>query len=88
MNQDTLWLQVPAAKVQPLTLVDLATIPDKLECIAMKLAMLQSCEYPYLDKINIILFIADHGVILENRDSLAQANTAALLNRFSSDMEL
>lgn len=77
MNQDTLWLQVPAAKPHPVNLLEVSTAPDKLEYIATKLASLQRYESPYLEKINIILFVADHGI--EN-----QPITSEFLNKLSS----
>ena len=77
MNQDTLWLQVPAAKPHFVNLVEMSTAPDKLEYIATKLASLQGYESPYLEKINIILFVADHGI--EN-----QPMTFEFLNKLSS----
>ena len=89
MNQDTLWLQVPAAKPHPVNFVEASTASDKLEYVATKLASLQGYEFPYLEKINIILFVADHNI--ENRDvtnhdetPLTQFITSDFLNKLSS----
>ena len=89
MNQDTLWLQVPAAKIHPVNLVYVSTTPNKLEHIATKLVSLQGYESPYLEKINIILFVADHDI--ENRDVTNQDKTPSpqpitseFLNKLSS----
>ena len=83
MNQDTLWLQVPAAKTHPVDLVDVSTTPDKLEHITTKLVSLQGYESPYLKKINIILFIADHGIENKDKIALTQAITSEALNKLS-----
>ncbi|MFK5915221.1 MAG: nicotinate-nucleotide--dimethylbenzimidazole phosphoribosyltransferase [Woeseiaceae bacterium] len=83
MNQDTLWLQVPAAKIHPVNWDNVSNVPDKLEDIAIRLASLQGSVPPCLDKINVILFIADHGVINQDEITLAQPITTELLNNFS-----
>lgn len=79
MNQNTLWLQVPAAKVPSINRAGLPSVPDKLDYIAIKLASLQGYESPYLDKINIILFIADHGITSQDISSLTQPIIAEIL---------
>ena len=84
MNQDTLWLQVPAAKTHPVNLVDVSTTPDKLEHIATKLASLQGYDSPYLEKTNIILFVADHGIENQDKIPLTQPITSEFLNKLSS----
>ena len=89
MNQDTLWLQVPAAKIHPVNLVYVSTTPNKLEHIATKLVSLQGYESPYLEKINIILFVADHdianqGITNQDKIPLTQPITSEFLNKLSS----
>ena len=83
MNQDTLWLQVPAKQTLPLNLAGASHVADKLENIAIKLASLQDNTTYYLDKINVILFAADHGITSDVGNSLAQPITKALLKKFS-----
>ena len=83
MNQDTLWLQVPSAKIQPLSLLKYSNIPDKLERIAIKLTSLQNREELYLDKINMVLFIADQGIVNHDANSLTQPVTDGFINKFS-----
>lgn len=85
MNQDTLWLQVPAAKPHTVKLVEVSTSPDKLKYIAAKLASLQGYEYPYLEKINVILFISENGITNQDKFSLT---TPELLNKFSAELEI
>ena len=83
MNQNTLWLQVPAAKPQPVNLVEVSTASDKLKYIATKLASLQGYESPYLEEINIILFVADHGIENQDKTLLTQPITYEFLNKLS-----
>lgn len=84
MNQDTLWLQVPAAIPSPVNLVEVYTAPNKLEHIATKLASLQGYGSPYIDNANIILFVADHDVKNHNKTPLTQPITYDFLNKFSA----
>lgn len=73
MNKDTLWLQVPAAKIQPPNFIGLfsyddksiANTSDKLECIANQLAELQSSATLCIEKTTVIFFVADQGGISE-----------------------
>lgn len=83
MNQDTLWLQVPAKKTHHVNLAGVSHVADKLENIAIKLASLQDNASPYLDKINVILFAADHGVTSQEENYFRQPITTSLLHKFS-----
>ena len=93
MNEDTLWLQVPAA-VPDYHIQRAAEIRQKnltrssgsfgdLEQIAIKLAALQSSEQPCIDKVNIIIFAADHGVVTEGIFALPQLVTAEMLKNIT-----
>lgn len=84
MNEDTLWLQVPAANRPSKKLVEVSTSPDKLEYIATQLASLQGYESPYIDETNIIIFVADHGIKNQNKKPLIKPITSDFLNKFSS----
>ena len=84
MNQDTLWLQVPAATSSPVNFVEASTTPNKIEYIATKLASLQGYESPYIDKVNIILFVADHDIKTQDETPLTQPITYEFLNKFSA----
>ncbi len=88
MNEDTLWLQVPAAKPHAdiQRVVEIQSKPsgtlDKLEQIAIKLAALQGTEQPSVDQVNIILFAADHGMALEGIPAFPQSVTAEIMTNF------
>lgn len=84
MNQDTLWLQVPAAKTYP---ANKFKSSDKLEKLANKLASLQGYESPHLDRINITLFAADHGISDQLKTPLTQTITSELLSKYSSSSD-
>jgi len=95
LNEDTLWLQVPAAvpdyhiqraaEIRQKNLSKPAGSFGDLEQIAIKLAALQSSEHPCIDKVNIIIFAADHGVVIEGIFSLPQLVTAEKLKNVTHD---
>lgn len=95
MNEDTLWLQVPAAvpnyhiqRTAEIRQKNLTKPPGSLsdlEQIAIKLAALQSTKQPCIDKVNIIIFAADHGVVTEGISTLPQSVTAEMLKNVTQD---
>lgn len=56
----------------------------ELEAVVVKLASLQGREKPQLDKINITIFAADHGVAVENVSAFPQSVTLAMIKNFSA----
>lgn len=62
LNNDTLWLQVPAAKRCYAHQASTPAKPKNIEKITLELSSLHNHEAPYIDKININLFLADHGI--------------------------
>lgn len=93
MNEDTLWLQVPAAKphddIQIAAETHQANLTkpsgsiDKLDQIAIKLAALQGTDQPCVDQINIVLFAADHGMAIEGIPFFPQSVTAEMMKNFA-----
>lgn len=93
MNKDTLWLQVPAAKMQPQTFISLAACDDdvteKLEHITHKSATPQNNatllkEITTIENTVVILYVADHGISLDNDIDLMHPVSKKLLNKFSA----
>lgn len=93
MNEDTLWLQVPAAianygiqratEMHQENLTRPAGSLSDLKQIALKLAALQNTDYPCIDKVNIILFAADHGMAIEEMPAFPQSVTAEMMKNFA-----
>ncbi len=93
LNETTEWLQVPAAvphtKIQQAAEVRQANLTKppgalgRLEQTAIKLAMLQGTERPCVDRVRIVLFVADHGVVAEGISAFPQSVTAEMLKNFS-----
>jgi len=87
LNEDTLWLQVPAAKphveIRQANLSKPSAPLDKFEQIAIKLAALQGTKQPCVDQVNIILFAADHGMAIEGISAFPQPVTAEMMTNFS-----
>lgn len=98
MNENTLWLQVPAKKTQPPNFIGLvsyddktvAKTSDKLECISNRLAELQSRETLSIEKTTVVFFVADQGVItdqsivIEKDINSMQPVSTEWLNKFSA----
>lgn len=80
MNQDTPWLQVPSAEIQKFKLDDFSKDAEKLNQIAIQLAVLQGCEQPYLTKSYITLFVANQSVHIKNTLSSIQTINTEILN--------
>ena len=55
-----------------------------LETIAIRLAGLQSCALPSLERVHITVFAADHGVAAENVSAFPQAVTAQMIDNFAA----
>ena len=87
LNEDTLWLHVPAAEphveIHPANLGKPSAPLDKLEQIVIKLAALQGTEQPCIDQVNIILFAADHGMAIEGISAFPQSVTAEMMTNFA-----
>lgn len=54
-----------------------------LETIAIKLSAMQACEKPAVDKIQIVIFAADHGIAEEGVSAFPQAVTAEMVKNFA-----
>lgn len=89
LNENTPWLQVPAAKphveIRQANLSKPSAPLDKLEQIAIKLAALQGTEQPCIDQVNIILFAADHGMAIEGISAFPQSVTAEMMTNFAHE---
>lgn len=84
MNKDTLWLQVPAAKLQRNNFARPDSSHNKLKTIAVKLARLQNLNSPSLNKTNITFFIARQGIEHHSRNSPIQSPHVNLSNNYFS----
>lgn len=78
----------PAATEQALARQQQLTKPSgslgQLEQLAVRLAGLQGCERPSLDRVAIALFAGDHGVVEEGISAYPQAVTGQMLRNFVS----
>ena len=54
----------------------------KLEDIAIRLATLQQCDHPRIDRISITIFAADHGVVEEHISAFPQEVTRQMVLNF------
>ncbi|MCF6324422.1 MAG: nicotinate-nucleotide--dimethylbenzimidazole phosphoribosyltransferase [Gammaproteobacteria bacterium] len=63
------------------------TKPDgalgRLEAVAIQLAALQGREQPQIEKVQITVFVGDHGVAAENVSAFPQAVTAEMVKNFA-----
>lgn len=88
MNKDTLWLQVPAAKTQPLNINVAASYRDKttkkLEALSARLVTLQNSERLSTNQTTIILFVADHGIAMDKKLNSIHPVSTTLLKSFSA----
>jgi nicotinate-nucleotide--dimethylbenzimidazole phosphoribosyltransferase len=55
----------------------------RLEKIAIKLSAMQGCEKPAIDKIQIVVFAADHGIAEEGVSAFPQAVTVEMVKNFA-----
>lgn len=55
----------------------------RLETLAIRLAALQARERPRLDRVQIVVFAADHGVAAEGVSAYPQAVTAEMVRNFA-----
>lgn len=56
----------------------------QLEDIAVQLATLQGTTTPAADKVNIVVFAADHGIAAEGTSAFPQAVTGEMVKNFAS----
>lgn len=92
MNPD--WLNVPVhtidaqARRNALARQSQLTKPpgalDQLENIAVQLAALQGTSTPNVDKLNIAVFAADHGIASEGTSAFPQAVTGEMVKNFAA----
>jgi nicotinate-nucleotide--dimethylbenzimidazole phosphoribosyltransferase len=95
LNKDTLWLHVAAAQADEearaaaIERQQRLTKPlgalGRLETIAIQLAALQGQERPELERIQISIFAADHGVAAEGISAFPQSVTAQMVANFAND---
>lgn len=83
LNKNTLWLQVPAAKRYYFNKYALTSSQDKLEQTAINLASLQGYKHPRLDKINIVLLVADLGLAIESKSTSNKSITIEMLQKYT-----
>lgn len=57
---------------------------SQLEEIAVQLAAMQGSEKPTADKINIVVFAADHGIAVEGISAFPQAVTGEMIKNFAA----
>lgn len=55
----------------------------RLEALAIRLAALQGCEKPQIDKVFVSVFAGDHGVAEENVSAFPQLVTAEMVKNFA-----
>jgi nicotinate-nucleotide--dimethylbenzimidazole phosphoribosyltransferase len=94
LNNDIQWLRKPVAQVDHQALRAAAMRQEsltkpagslgRLEELATQLAALQSKERPELERIQITLFAADHGVAKEGVSAFPQTVTAQMVENFAN----
>ncbi len=87
------WLDAPlktpdpdarkAAEARQATLTKPSGALGRLEDIAIHLAALQNSVYPSIERVNITVFVGDHGVAAEGVSAFPQTVTAEMLRNFS-----
>jgi len=92
MNID--WLQKPARPINGDWYVDAKFKQDhltkpvrslgRLEEIAIKMSALHGCARPSVDKIQMVVFAADHGIAAENIAAFAPMTTLEMMRNFSA----
>ncbi len=92
MNFD--WLEMPvaelnrtsqrAAEQHQATLTKPPGALGRLETIAIRLAAMQGVVKPELQRIHIVVFAADHGVVAEGVSAFPQAVTTEMVRNFAS----
>jgi len=88
------WLDKPVAKIEQ---VDIDSASDRqnsltkpsgslgmLEEVAIRLSAMNQTDTPNLEKVNIVVFAADHGIAEENVSVFPQAVTAEMVKNFSA----
>ena len=55
----------------------------ELEALAVRLSAMQRCERPAVDRVQIVVFAADHGVATEGVSAFPQAVTAQMIDNFA-----
>jgi len=93
MNEFEHWLSSPSQKINTLSqhaaaerqgdLTKPAGSLGQLEDIAIQLAGLQSTTSPNVDRVQISIFAADHGIVGEGVSAFPQAVTAEMIRNFS-----
>ena len=83
MNSQTLWLQVPAAKIPSIKQIELSSAADKLEHTAHTLAALQGNSIPHIGESSIIFFVAEQGISLESKIDLTPSLPVEIINILS-----
>lgn len=56
----------------------------ELESVVIRLAAMQGKQKPQLEKINIVIFAADHGIAAENVSAFPQSVTLEMIRNFSA----
>lgn len=87
------WIHAPVREINPDWLVSARqkqkqlTKPEgslgRLEDIAVKISALHGCARPGLDKIQIVIFAADHGVAAEGVSAFPASVTLAMIRNFA-----
>ena len=54
-----------------------------LEDIAVRLASLQACDRPQVERVRIVVFAGDHGVVAEGVSAFPQSVTVEMLRNFA-----
>lgn len=93
MNESIEWLQSPVAslndnmqkraELRQATLTKPPGALGRIETIAIRLARMQGVEQPDVERINIVVFAADHGVAVEGVSAFPQEVTGEMLKNFS-----
>jgi nicotinate-nucleotide--dimethylbenzimidazole phosphoribosyltransferase len=94
MNNFDDWLKSPVANLDSATeeqafqrqqqLTKPAGSLGRLEQLAIQLAAMQANPLPKIDKVQITVFAADHGVMAENVSAFPQSVTTAMIRNFAS----
>lgn len=94
MNNFNDWLKSPVARLDSTAqeqafqrqqqLTKPAGSLGRLEQLAIQLAAMQATPLPQIDKVQITVFAADHGVMAENVSAFPQSVTTAMIRNFAN----
>ena len=88
LNSDTLWLQIPAAKMRSTKQIEISSIANTPEHLADTLAALQGNSISHTTEDSIIIYVAEQGISLETKKNLEPSPLTEMINIFSIENKI